>query len=243
MTFGSRAMTWWRALVHPRDVEDDMRREIEAHVAMEQEDLERAGLSPGEAHRRAMIAFGGVERHKEAVRDERGTRWLGDLSMDLRYAIRRLRRTPGVAAVIITTLAVVIGANTAIFGLANAIYLRQLPLPKPAELVAVRPMSGGNRVDVIYPAFKNLRRVPGLPPMAAYFFEPMRVGPGQADALVWSDVVTGEYFGLLGVRPMLGRLITVGDEAALGASSPSSRPRSGEVTSGQIHQGWARASG
>src|SRR5271154_4304005 len=104
MVLALRLTMWLRTILRRGDVEREMQREIATHVAMEQEHLERSGLSPDEARRRAMVAFGGIERHKEAVRDEHGTRMLGDLSVDLRYAIRRLRRTPWVAAVIVTTL-------------------------------------------------------------------------------------------------------------------------------------------
>jgi predicted permease len=205
---------WLRAVFRPRDTDRDMAREMTQHLALEEERLQRSGLAPGEAHRQALLAFGGVERYKEAVRDERATRFLGEFAGDLRYAVRRLRRTPGLSGVIIATLAIVIGANTAIFGLVNALFLRQLPLPHASELVAVRPMSGGGNVTVTWPAFQQLRRAAGVPPMAGYFFEPLRAGTNGTGELVWGDVVSGEYFRLLGVRPMLGRLIGPGDESA-----------------------------
>lgn len=214
MSLVSRTMSWLRALLQPRDADRELQREIAAHVAMEQEHLERAGLPNAEAYRQAMIAFGGIERQKEAVRDERGTRYISDLYQDLRYAARRLRRAPRVAAIIVATLAVVIGANTTIFGVIRALFLRQLALPNPSALVAVRPMSGGRSVVVTYPEFTELRRQPDLPPMAGYFFVPMEVGVAQGGALVYGDAVTGDYFALLGVRPMLGRLIMPADEAA-----------------------------
>ena len=94
-------------------------------------------MSPSEARRHALVAFGGAEQLKEAHRDARGTRWLEDVTADLRFAARSLRRNAGLTVTAVATLALVIGANTAIFSTVDAVLLRPLPFADPDRLVMV----------------------------------------------------------------------------------------------------------
>ena len=98
-----------------------MEEEFRFHLEMEAAQREREGASKEEARRLALATFGGVERHKEAMRDSRGARWLGDLRQDIHFAVRTLARRPGFAIMALLTIAVGIGATTAVFTLANAV--------------------------------------------------------------------------------------------------------------------------
>src|SRR5438105_4481498 len=126
-----------RALVSKRQDEIEMAEELKFHVDMEAARLERDGLAPDEARRRALRAFGGVERYKEEVRDERGTRGLEDLVQDVRFGWRSLRRRPGFTLVGALTLALGIGATTALFGVVKAVLLTPLPWGQPERLVEI----------------------------------------------------------------------------------------------------------
>ena len=117
--------------------EELLRAEFEEHIAMQTAENLRAGLSPIEARRQALLKFGSVEAIKDAYRDQRGLPFLETLSRDTRHAIRGLRRTPAFTAAVILTLALGIGANTAIFAVIDSILIRPLPYPQAEALVSV----------------------------------------------------------------------------------------------------------
>src|SRR6266404_8663826 len=120
----------------------ELDQEIESHLQLHTEDNLRLGMTAEEARRQALIKLGGVESTKEAYRDQRGLPWLGTLWQDVRFGARMLRKNPGFTAVVVLTLALGIGANPALFSLADAFLLRMLPVTEPQRLFFLSPAGG-----------------------------------------------------------------------------------------------------
>ena len=126
-------------------------RELRYHFDRLVREYIATGMDPDEARRRTRLEFGGVEQIKEECRDVRG-RWLEDFGKDLCYAVRTLRRSPGFVAVAVVSLALGIGANTAIFSLIDAVMLRTLPVKEPERLVMTTRLTEEGKPGVVsYP--------------------------------------------------------------------------------------------
>src|SRR5882762_6843206 len=125
------------ALFHRSRFDNEMEEELRAHIRDRAKDLERSGVPRAEAERRARIEFGGYEKYKEEIREAQGTHFLETLIQDLRYALRMSRKSPGFTGVVILTLALGIGANTAIFTMMNGLMLHTLPVRDPEHLVEI----------------------------------------------------------------------------------------------------------
>ncbi|MFI5098704.1 MAG: permease prefix domain 1-containing protein, partial [Candidatus Acidiferrales bacterium] len=125
------------ALFRRPQLDQDLEAEMASHLELAIEDNLRNGMTLAEARRQALIQFGGTQQAKEQHRDARGLPWFDDLLRDLRYSLRMLARNPGFAIVVILTLALGVGVNTAFFSVANFIVLRPLPVRDPGQLVVL----------------------------------------------------------------------------------------------------------
>src|SRR5262249_46252091 len=127
----ARWSSWLRAIVGREALERDMREELRFHLDARAADLVAAGLAPEAAARQARLEFGAVDAYKDDCREARGLRLLDDLRADLRYAVRALLKTPAFALMAVGSLALGIGANTAVFSVVNALVLKPLPVAHP----------------------------------------------------------------------------------------------------------------
>lgn len=201
---------WWarvRALVGRSTEEREMDEEMRFHLEMEEAKLLREGRAPGEAHREARRRFGGVDRMKERTRDERGARALEDLLQDVRYAARSLRRSPAFSATAVATLALGIGATTAVFSLVDGVLLRPLPYAAADRLVEIRELGQGRRFFPSFPNFLDWRERSGSfdGMVALQYMGHLPVldagDPFRAPFLQ----VTRDFMSTAGVSPFLGR--------------------------------------
>jgi predicted permease len=200
-----------RALFFGGAVDRDDRDEMEAHLDYLTQEFIDQGDAPAAARARAVREFGGVSQWQEQARDTRGVRWLTDAVQDLKHGFRMLGRSPGFTAAAVLTLALGIGANTAIFSLVDTVLFRMLPVTKPEELVFLRITGGGMPP---YPFFDRLRHesssFAGTAAMAA---DQLRVEVDGNVEQVYGQIASGSYFEVLGIRPVIGRLLTPADEA------------------------------
>ncbi len=203
----------WRAWRGREAWEGDLEEELRSHVELRADDLARRGIPPEEAKRRARIELGARESYKDECRRSYGLRWLDEAAQDVRYALRTLRRSPGFTAVAVISLALGIGANTAVFGVMDALVLRPLPIKAPDRLVYVEPLTHS------YPAYRDLRdRNVTFSDLFAYRALPMGFGTGQTTSRVWGYLATGNYFDALGIDPVVGRFFHAADDGTPGAA-------------------------
>jgi len=184
----------------------DLDEEIASHIEMMTEDNVRAGMSPEQARQAARRTFGHVESAKESYRDQRGMRWPSILRQDLKYAWRGLRRSPGFALTAIATLGLGLGLSSALFAILNGVLLKPLPgVPDPGGLVALE-------APVSYPEFEAYRDEADVLESAAAYIGPVPFGvaldpsEGARPERLFGHLASPEYFAVLGVEPMLGRL-------------------------------------
>ena len=230
--------SWSSGVLHRRRLEKRMDSELACHLEFLTHDLVESGFSPVEAARRARIALGPMLMHKEEMRASVGLRWWDEFGANLRYAVRVLRKSPVFTAVAVVSLAMGIGANTAIFTVTQHMLLDRLNVPHPEGLrmfyvsdphgAVIKDMWGwwddnakGGRVTTsfTYPIYEELRKQnKSLADVMA--FKPygrMTVTiRGEAEAAA-AEMVSGNYYSVLGVRPQLGRGIQESDDGEIGS--------------------------
>jgi len=240
-------MSWRRKVAklgalfrRPKPV-DDLAEEIRSHIQLEEQENRESGMPPEEAHYAALRRFGNVTLTQERSREVWGWNSLETLLQDLRYGLRQLRRNPGFTAVAVLTLALGIGANTAIFSLIDAVMLRSLPVRDPSQLVVLRwaahkrpranetssfgDCNGGDDKNpsgcsLPYPFFELIRSEKDVFSGATAFAGPgdlVLSGNGVA-RMARGEFVSGDYFSTLGVKTAVGRTLGPDDD------SPSALP-------------------
>jgi putative ABC transport system permease protein len=205
-----------RALFRRTKIEAELDSELRFHIDAQIEANIHAGMSPEAARQSARREFGGVQLAKEECRDERGTQFFEQLWQDVRFGARMLRKNPGFTAVAVLTLALGIGANTAIFSVVSAVLLRPLPYPSHAKLLHVKETHFGSTVasNFTYANFLDLQRsAKTLENVAAYRPWTFNLtGDGEAEQ-VFGAQVSANFFSALGIQPFLGRMIRAEDDA------------------------------
>jgi putative ABC transport system permease protein len=216
-----RIRSLWRNLVHRERVERDVESELHSYVDLLSDEYRSNGRSNGDAVREARVQLGGVQQVKEGVLAAKAGAWLETLWHDVRFGARLLWRTPSFAAAAIVSLALGIGANTAVFGLVNAIRLRTLPVERAQELAEIRlegprccRHTGRNR-QVSLPLWQEISgHQQAFSEMFAFADTRFNLAPRGEVRYVEGLFVSGDFFRVLGVKPALGRTLTPLDDRA-----------------------------
>ena len=203
------------SLLHRSDADAELQREIEIHIQQLTDEGIADGLTDTEARAAALRAFGPVERTKEKCRDTRRVGWIQDLAQDFRYGVRMLRESPGFTSVAVLTLALGIGANTAIFSVVHAVLLRSLPYADPDQLVLMfdAPVKRPDALSGIpYRDFQECREQNRVfVEIAGNAFHDLTLTGAGEPVVVNTAAVTPEIFGLLNAKPLVGRTLLPDD--------------------------------
>ncbi len=199
-----------RSIFRRPRVESELDEELQFHIDRRTEEGIAAGLAPPEARRQALLAMGGLEQRKEEIRDARRVHWLTDFVDDVRYAVRSLRRTPALTAIVIVTIALGIGMTATPLSMLDALIFRPYPVPHPGGVVTLVSTSRDNGFESFsYREYRDIRDrtksydgVIANAPLATVGFSAER----EATPLVRGGLlVSGNYFRALGVEPRIGR--------------------------------------
>jgi putative ABC transport system permease protein len=209
MTLWRSLRSWLSATLRRSRMESEMDAELRFHMEAFTEDLVHTGLSREEAVRRAHIEFGGVERVKEEGREARGVNFLDQMAQDFRYGQRVLRKSPSFAIVAVLTLALGIGATTAIFSVVDAVLLRPLAMEEPSRIMFLQEhwqdifpgLSVGNFVDL-----RN--QSTSFSELCASNSASFNLETGGLPERVDGEIATANYFATFGIAPLAGRAFT-----------------------------------
>ncbi len=211
-----------RSLFRRNQVEHDLSEELEFHFDQKIREHTAAGTTPAEARRRATREFGGLEQAKENCRDTRRVNYIHDLVQDLGFGLRMLRKSPGFTAIAVLTLALGIGANTAMFSLVDWLTLRPLAIDRPSQVVFLEKSydNGDTGTQFPYPDFQRFQQqtsgiFAGISALQMFQMDGLTVD-GKSQPM-WSNYVDGGFFSLLGIKPALGRFILPSEGKAVGA--------------------------
>ncbi len=217
MAHWRRIIAQLRSLLGNKRAEEDLVREVESHLTLLADDFERRGMSPEEARLAARRAYGGVEQAKQAHRDERSLLWVEQTIQDLRYGLRTLSKSSGFTITAVLTLALGIGACTAIFSLVNAVLIRSLPYGDPSRLVYLYTPNAQFKlpVEVFGPAYADLydlkKESRSFQDITAFGQSVFSLASQGASERVSAARVDGDFFRTFQSAPELGRAITPGD--------------------------------
>ncbi len=196
--------------------DDDLRDELQSHLEMETAENIRRGMRPAEARRQALLGSGGLTQAVEAIRDQRGLPWVEGIAADIRYAVRALSHSRAFSMVVLVTLALGIGANTAIFSVVRGVLLKPLPHRDGDRLIYLRQSADGDeRANIAFsvPEVREFRAgVPSLGGIAEYssWFGTLQ---GDNDAVRMDmGLITGNFFEVMGLAPVLGRVTAPSDD-------------------------------
>src|SRR5215471_4432351 len=187
---------------------DDFAEESEAHIGLEIERLQELGLTAEEARSAAHRRFGNVTRARERFYESGRWPWWDRFRQDLRYGLRKLRKSPGFTVIAVLTIALGIGATTAIFSVVDATLLNPLPYPQPEQLVSIEadfPSSGSRDVGMSEPEWQDLQRSGIFDSVSPAWFDENNLTGSSRPEHVRLLLVAPNYFALLGVAPQLGR--------------------------------------
>jgi putative ABC transport system permease protein len=211
MTYFAKARSLLRNLFSSRGVETDLDREVRSHLEMLTEENPQAGMTMDEAQRAGHMALGGVEQVKEQVRDQRIGKWLYAVLSDCRFALRQLRKSPAFTAVAVLTLALGIGANTAVFSILDTVLIRPLPYPHAERLVKAdvyNLKSGDLYGKTSYPDFVDWSEQNHFfDHLSAYEDKSFNLAGTSLPEHVKGQVVSSDFFETLGTRPDRGHTL------------------------------------
>jgi len=204
-----------RSLLRSRRAEQEFAAELDAHIALHTEDGIRAGLTPAEARRQALIRLGGAEQTRQAHRERRTLPWLESLFRDLAYGLRTLAKHRGATSIAILSIGLGIGANTTIFSMVSRFLLRPAPVGDPATLLAIQTNHQGDQCcnDFSMPLYNDLRdQAKSFSGVAAAFeLVPASIGGSGDPERVFGQAVSANYFDTLQLPMTLGRGFTSGE--------------------------------
>jgi len=197
-----------RSLFRRAQADQELNDELRDHLERKTEELVANGMTLQQAHRRALIELGGIEQTKETCRDARRVNWIQELLQDLRFGLRMLCKSPSFTAVVVLTLALGIGANTAIFSIVNGVMLQPLPYRHPEQLVVVARTVPrfDHPVPVSGPNFLDWRaRATQFQSLAGFDGRGVAVMLGNQPENISGAAVSSTFFSVLQVTPVLGR--------------------------------------
>ena len=210
-------MSLWEWLFHRRQREEDLNEEVQSHLRMAAQERMERGESAKQARTAALREFGNVTLVKETTRDMWGWGWLETFLQDIRYGMRQLRTNPGFSAVAVFTLALGIGANTAMFSVVNAVLLRPLPFRDPGRIVEVEGVYANRFVPTPKPHFEWAdwaERTKTLAEFSIYENGMINLaGEGEPDRIAAAEV-SEHFFSVLGINPVRGRTFLQTEAAA-----------------------------
>lgn len=195
---------------HRSQVESDTEEELRSHVQHRADDLERSGMARAEADRRARIEFGGHLRFKEESHKALGGNFIEILVQDVRFSVRMLRKSPAFTAIAVITIALGIGATTAIFSVVDASLLHPLPYAQPEQLVTIEdnlPGVGARDVGLSEPEWQDYQRSGIFDYVSPTWYDDNNLTGASQPQRVSLLIVAPNYFALLGVKPQLGRIL------------------------------------